>query len=203
MAGGSGWLAGAARPLMMRTMRSLLTAMFTARRTLEIIERRQRGFHRHVAGLQLVAGDHQVLIGRVVLNDRNCAAARRRRQYPLRLFQPQQSDRGILSHFELYVIQPRHAGFKVVRVLRKISSWPSFHLSSNARAADRMLAEVGTPFLHLLTGNHRGKVQRQHMQEGGVGSFRVILPYDRRRPRIPLRVVLLPLASSSSACDGI
>lgn len=36
MAGGSGWLAGVARPLMMRTMRSLLMAMFTAWRTLRL-----------------------------------------------------------------------------------------------------------------------------------------------------------------------
>jgi len=33
MAGGSGWLAGSARPLMMRTIRSLLIAWFTACRT--------------------------------------------------------------------------------------------------------------------------------------------------------------------------
>ena len=34
--GGSGWLAGTARPLMMRTMRSLLIAMFTAWRTFRL-----------------------------------------------------------------------------------------------------------------------------------------------------------------------
>ena len=33
MVGGSGWSAGVARPLMIWTMRSLLTAMFTAWRT--------------------------------------------------------------------------------------------------------------------------------------------------------------------------
>jgi hypothetical protein len=55
--------------------------------------------------------------------------------------------------------------------LRKISSWPSFLLELKRAAADRMLAEVGTPFLHLLTRNHRGKVQRQHMRKVALGSF--------------------------------
>ncbi|CDL18479.1 hypothetical protein [Klebsiella pneumoniae IS46] len=139
----------------------------------EIIERRQRGFHRHVAGLQLVAGDHQALIGRVVFKRQKlCGRYAVAGNIHFAFFQPQQSDRGILSHFELYVIQPRHAGFKVVRVFAEDQLLAQLPLLELKRAAaDRMLAEVGTPFLHLLTGNHRGKVQRQHMQEGGVGLF--------------------------------
>lgn len=61
----------------------------------EIIERRQRGFHRHVAGLQLVAGDYQALIGRVVFKRQKlCGRYAVAGNIHFAFFQPQQSDRG-------------------------------------------------------------------------------------------------------------
>ena len=80
-----------------------------------------------------------LFIGRVVLNDRNCVGGTPSPAISTSPF-PAAAERSprILSHFELYVIQPRHAGFKVVRVLRKIGSLPpSFLLELKRAAADR------------------------------------------------------------------
>ncbi|MPL80474.1 hypothetical protein SDC9_26374 [bioreactor metagenome] len=127
---------------------------------------------RDVAGLQLAADDDLLLLVGVVhhlgeFRRRDAVAG----DVDLALLQAQQRHDRLLADFEGHAVEIGQAGAPVVGVLRQQQLLPDRPVAQlEGAGADRVLAEIGAPFLDFLLRHDRGEVQRHHVQEGGVGA---------------------------------